>query len=566
MLNPPAPQIPIDPIMTFIQSLTSASHLLEVQKILDRNKTPRSYHRVDTRWKGSPTTTTDGAPEEVDVLAVLAAQHALQEAQAGQDADADTADAAPVVRELRIDISTLHPSALYRLDEFRRRTLRLAPQEVGHLDYLRYKSLDAEWIAAEIEREGAEAEALEAERMAKVAGKKRGRPRKPGAGKVGGGQRAEGSRRRGQVGNELGPEDAQDAQNDEQTDKQDDKQQDEQDELALEAPHDADLVMLDDEALKIRPTRTRKSEPIPAQPSSSRRRQGPAPDPPMSSRSTRAHPASGTDSPSHSARDRRAAPTSVQSVSPSGVRKRHAAAAAPPPSDRTRKRGAASLVPDALPPSRRRRLASPDGSGCAGQSVNTAWMMQADGSAMGSSKPGSRKRLVEVVVDCPSTGRSQAKRATIDLTAKAGSEAKSGSATVDSAHNAKSGGPSKASVSEARANGAQPKAGPSRSIAPSKKVSSPPASSSVSARVAPALAQTTAGPQASASALALFSDVESEDGYHQYERESVDELAPSEDESRAPARAKASGKGKASVVERARSSSDASWSAIWGFL
>lgn len=47
----------------------------------------------------------------------------------------------PILKELRIDIETLHPSALYRLEEYRRSELNLPPLEVTFVDYLARRSL-----------------------------------------------------------------------------------------------------------------------------------------------------------------------------------------------------------------------------------------------------------------------------------------------------------------------------------------------------------------------------------------------------------------------------------------
>lgn len=103
-------QIKIEPLADFIESLTDPDHLERIKEILDKASTPFDYYRIDERVN--------------------------EFYQADLPADAATSWLArnhghrsrlpnvPIIRELRIDITTLHPSAIYRLEQFRRRQLR----------------------------------------------------------------------------------------------------------------------------------------------------------------------------------------------------------------------------------------------------------------------------------------------------------------------------------------------------------------------------------------------------------------------------------------------------------
>ncbi len=157
-------QIHIKPLASFISTLAPLP-LAKVHKILLNSKTPKSHQRIDVRLAAWDT-------EEVDVREEVPVEcmndktrelHSVSEGATGPDDQpvASTSTAVnglgkgmtpatritnesienPIIRELRIDISTLHPSALYRLEEFRRRHLSLPELNVDFITYLRWKTI-----------------------------------------------------------------------------------------------------------------------------------------------------------------------------------------------------------------------------------------------------------------------------------------------------------------------------------------------------------------------------------------------------------------------------------------
>ncbi|GHJ86907.1 hypothetical protein NliqN6_3309 [Naganishia liquefaciens] len=102
--------IKIEPLAKFIESLTNPDHLEKVEKILEKASTPFDYYRIDERINESYQ-----AEAQADAARSWLTQdhgHCLRVPNV------------PIIRELRIDITTLHPSAIYRLEQFRRRQLR----------------------------------------------------------------------------------------------------------------------------------------------------------------------------------------------------------------------------------------------------------------------------------------------------------------------------------------------------------------------------------------------------------------------------------------------------------
>jgi hypothetical protein len=183
--------IHLPPLAQFLTALTAPDHLLKLNDILDRYRTPSSYHRIDVRvtssselppgspvewetawqtpWgreKGEPVV----LPEGVDVEG-WKEQHGLQgnSLHAKVDIFPQTDGAGPStlpepnpirpsltiyplppsaperrVRELRLDIRSLDAAALFALETWRRQVLGLAKLEMEHPDSIWYKAVEEE--------------------------------------------------------------------------------------------------------------------------------------------------------------------------------------------------------------------------------------------------------------------------------------------------------------------------------------------------------------------------------------------------------------------------------------
>jgi hypothetical protein len=170
-------QIPIQPIVTWAKTLDAAGRQ-KFERILNRTKTPRSYFRIDQRLNSLPTTEAAGEIEKDDD-ALGSAPLAEDDAGPSHPAAETTylapgipaaSSHLPVTRELRLDLSTLHPSALYKLEEFRREHCHLPKPEVDYFQYFRWETLD---------KAEADAKTLGADGPPIVEpAKKKGRPRK----------------------------------------------------------------------------------------------------------------------------------------------------------------------------------------------------------------------------------------------------------------------------------------------------------------------------------------------------------------------------------------------------
>lgn len=115
-----------------METLTNPDHLQKVKEILDNASTPFDYYRIDERVNESyrqPTAANANA-----ATSWLAAN-------CGARRDVPNV---PIVRELRIDITTLHPSAIYRLEQFRRRQLKARTLPMRMDEFVEEK--EPEWI------------------------------------------------------------------------------------------------------------------------------------------------------------------------------------------------------------------------------------------------------------------------------------------------------------------------------------------------------------------------------------------------------------------------------------
>ncbi|KAJ9096440.1 hypothetical protein QFC21_005262 [Naganishia friedmannii] len=108
--------IPIEPLAEWLSSLTDPDHLEKVRYTLENAATPYDYFRIDERINEAyqPHAIHDLVPNNNAYAPWISA---------GRSAKTDVPNV-PIVRELRIDITTLHPSAIYRLEQLRRRQLR----------------------------------------------------------------------------------------------------------------------------------------------------------------------------------------------------------------------------------------------------------------------------------------------------------------------------------------------------------------------------------------------------------------------------------------------------------
>ncbi|KAJ9103665.1 hypothetical protein QFC19_004240 [Naganishia cerealis] len=109
-------QISIEPLAEWLSSLTSPDILEKVKLILEKTATPYDYFRIDERINEEyrhPTNDSFIIPSRSRI--------------ATQRFHCQAVPDVPIVRELRIDITTLHPAAIYRLEQMRRRQLQHRP-------------------------------------------------------------------------------------------------------------------------------------------------------------------------------------------------------------------------------------------------------------------------------------------------------------------------------------------------------------------------------------------------------------------------------------------------------
>jgi hypothetical protein len=124
-------QIKVQPLADFLETLTHPDHLQKVKEILDKASTPFDYYRIDERINESyrsPNATANAA------MSWLASNFGAKREVPN----------VPIVRELRIDIKTLHPSAIYRLEQFRRRQLKARVLPMRMDEFVEEK--EPEWI------------------------------------------------------------------------------------------------------------------------------------------------------------------------------------------------------------------------------------------------------------------------------------------------------------------------------------------------------------------------------------------------------------------------------------
>ncbi|KAJ9114281.1 hypothetical protein QFC22_005733 [Naganishia vaughanmartiniae] len=116
----PSPQIPIEPLAEWLSFLTDPDHLEKVKYILENAATPYDYFRIDERINEAY------QQHEIshDIILTGNTYAPWQSAVARRSAAETDVPNVPIVRELRIDITTLHPSAIYRLEQLRRRQLK----------------------------------------------------------------------------------------------------------------------------------------------------------------------------------------------------------------------------------------------------------------------------------------------------------------------------------------------------------------------------------------------------------------------------------------------------------
>lgn len=176
-------RVELPPLARFLHTLTTPPQLIKLHEILNRYRTPKSYHRVDVREVGSselpPADSLDdeeprpngngngtssvnhdatldlrdGEPieleEGVTIEEALGSVGAVKLGDVDPEAEASSPEAThPLppsgpkrrIRELRLDLRTLDPAALFTLEKWRREVLKLENLPFDHPDSIWYRS------------------------------------------------------------------------------------------------------------------------------------------------------------------------------------------------------------------------------------------------------------------------------------------------------------------------------------------------------------------------------------------------------------------------------------------
>ena len=166
-------RIELPPLARFLHTLTSPPQLIKLNEILNRYRTPKSYHRIDVREIGSSelpisnspepevprlndqnhphhdaTYAPDGAPIELDDGVTIEEVKESRAVKHGEDEPSSPEATHPLppagptrrIRELRVDLRTLDPAALFTLEKWRREVLKLEDLPFDHPDSIWYRS------------------------------------------------------------------------------------------------------------------------------------------------------------------------------------------------------------------------------------------------------------------------------------------------------------------------------------------------------------------------------------------------------------------------------------------
>ncbi|OWZ60396.1 hypothetical protein C356_00047 [Cryptococcus neoformans c45] len=139
--------IPLLPLATFLRSLTSAENIARLQDVLVKHRSPESWERVDERMISSGdlpppgyTSKLEGYPSDESTNDIKA-RNQNQDKKSDRDEDEDENEEPEgmewdhdhdivypsppkrYIQEIRMDLRTLHPRAIFALESWRRETL-----------------------------------------------------------------------------------------------------------------------------------------------------------------------------------------------------------------------------------------------------------------------------------------------------------------------------------------------------------------------------------------------------------------------------------------------------------